>query len=146
MLRSTELRIHSVQTDALQVFLREAAGAPIRVIANSPDAGDVAEYQQKLEEAEDSHHLVPDERVLFNEVQPGDASAFSDQLCVQGVYVGPHWVLRCVSPAVPNAIAALLLYIRDEIGTIPHAYFEGNPIAYLLKFLVVGEGHGTGHP
>ncbi|AMY11816.1 hypothetical protein LuPra_05081 [Luteitalea pratensis] len=144
VLRSTELRIHSVQPDAqAQVFLREAAGAPIRVIANSPDAGDVAEYEQKLEEAEESHHLVPDERVLFIEVQPSDASAFSDQLRVQGVYVGPHRVLRCVSPAVPNAIAALLLYIRDEIGTIPHAYFgwtEGNPIAYLLKFLVFGEG------
>ena len=47
------------------------------------------------------------------------------------------------SPAIPNAIAALLLYIRDETGRIPHAYFgwtEGNPIAYLLKFLAFGEG------
>ena len=42
-----------------------------------------------------------------------------------------------------NAIAALLLYCRDETGKIPHAYFgwtEGNPIAYLLKFLALGEG------
>ena len=52
-------------------------------------------------------------------------------------------MLRCVSPAIPNAIAALLLYIRDRTGQIPHAYFgwtEGNPIAYLLKFLAFGEG------
>ena len=52
-------------------------------------------------------------------------------------------MLRCVSSAIPNAIAALLLYIRDETGKIPHAYFgwtEGNPIVYLLKFLALGEG------
>ena len=62
---------------------------------------------------------------------------------VSGADVAGHHVLRCVSPAIPNAIAALLLYIRDETGRIPHAYFgwtEGNPIAYLLKFLAFGEG------
>jgi hypothetical protein len=87
--------------------------------------------------------LAPDERVLFIDVRPGDVSAFSDRLCVSGVEVGPHRVLRCVSPAIPNAIAAPLLYCRDATGTIPHAYFgwtEGNPIAYLLKFLAFGEG------
>jgi hypothetical protein len=45
--------------------------------------------------------------------------------------------------AVPNAIAALLLYMRDRTGQIPHVYFgwtEGNPITYLLKFLAFGEG------
>ena len=44
---------------------------------------------------------------------------------------------------MPNALAALLLYIRDSTGKPPHAYFgwtEGNPIAYLLKFLAFGEG------
>ena len=99
--------------------------------------------EHKLREAQDTHHLAPDERVLFIEVRPGDVSAFSDRLCVSGVEVGRHRVLRCVSPAIPNAIAALLLYCRDETGTIPHAYFgwtEGNPIAYLLKFLAFGEG------
>jgi hypothetical protein len=57
--------------------------------------------------------------------------------------VDRHRVLRCVSPAIPNAIAALLLFIRDRTGQLPHAYFgwtEGNPIAYLLKFLAFGEG------
>ena len=52
-------------------------------------------------------------------------------------------VLRCKSPAIPNAIGALLLYIRDTTGRIPHVYFgwtEGNPITYLLKFLAFGEG------
>ena len=62
---------------------------------------------------------------------------------VEGVQVGPYRVLRCQSPAIPNAIAALLLYIRDETAQLPHVYFgwtEGNPITYLLKFLAFGEG------
>jgi hypothetical protein len=64
-------------------------------------------------------------------------------LDVQGVEVGPYRVLRCDSPAVPNAIAGLLLSIRERTGKVPHAYFgwtEGNPIVYLLKFLAFGEG------
>ena len=81
--------------------------------------------------------------MLFIEVRPGDVSDFSDVLQVRGVMVDRHRVLRCVSPAIPNAIAALLLYVRDQTGKIPHAYFgwtEGNPIVYLLKFLAFGEG------
>ena len=81
--------------------------------------------------------------MLFIEVQPGDASDFSDVLRVAGATIDRHRVLRCVSPAIPNAIAALLLHIRDRTGKIPHAYFgwtEGNPITYLLRYLAFGEG------
>lgn len=144
VMRSTELRVQGIEADATaQAFLKEAAGAPLRIIANRPDTGLPAEYRHKLREARESHHLGPDERVLFIEVRPGDVSEFSDTLRVQGVDVGGHRVLRCVSPAIPNAIAAVLLYARDVTGTIPHAYFgwtEGNPIVYLLKFLAFGEG------
>jgi len=144
VMRSTELRIHGVEPDAdAQRFINEAAGRPVRIIANRPDAGDAAEYDGKLREARETHHLPVDEHVLFVEVRPGDVSAFSQTLCVTGAIVAGHQVLRCVSPAIPNAIAALLLYCRDQTGEIPHAYFgwtEGNPIAYLLKFLAFGEG------
>jgi hypothetical protein len=81
--------------------------------------------------------------VLFLEIRPGDVSEFSGPLHVEGVAVNGYRVLRATSSAIPNAIAALLLYIRDETGEIPHAYFgwtEGNPIVYLLKFLALGEG------
>ena len=64
-------------------------------------------------------------------------------LKVRGATSAGYRVLRCKSPAIPNAIAALLLYIRDAPASIPHAYFgwtEGNPITYLLKFLAFGEG------
>src|SRR4029078_5735683 len=144
VLRSPELRVHGVDADPTAIqFIHAAADTPVRIIANRPDLGDVEEYAHKLREARESHHLPPNERVLFVEVRPGDVSQFSDTLKVTGVDVGGHRVLRCVSPAIPNAIAALLLYCRDETGKIPHAYFgwtEGNPIAYLLKFLAFGEG------
>ena len=144
VLRSTELRVHGIQADANAVrFLRELGRQPPRIIANRPDRGDAAEYEHKLREARDSHHLAPGAGVLFLEVRTGDASQFSDLLQVAGVEIAGHRVLRCTSPAIPNAIAALLLYCRDRTGTIPHAYFgwtEGNPITYLLKFLAFGEG------
>jgi hypothetical protein len=144
VMRSTELRVHRVEADAAaRRFLDELGDAPVRIIANRPDRGDPAEYAHKFREAQESHHLRPDERILFLEVRPGDASAFADVLEVEGVDVAGYHVLRCVSPAIPNAIAALLLYCRDRTGRIPHAYFgwtEGNPIVYLLKFLAFGEG------
>ena len=145
VLRSTELRVRGVEPDATAAQFIETAAqfGAIRIIANRPDKGDRAEYEHKLSEARDSHHLTPNEPVLFLEVRPGDASEFSEVLRVEGVEVEGFRVLRCQSPAIPNAIAALLLYLRDKTKVIPHAYFgwtEGNPIAYLLKFLVFGEG------
>ena len=144
VLRSTELRVQGVTADAMaEAFLREAANVPIRIIANRPDTGLPEEYARKLRDAQESHHLPPDAQVLFVEVQPSDASMFSEVLVVHGANVGGHRVLRCASPAIPNAIAALLLFIRDQTRNIPHAYFgwtEGNPIVYLLKFLAFGEG------
>ena len=142
--RSTELRVRGVHTDEVaDRFIRDAAESPVRIIANRPDSGQPDEYERKLRDAQDSHHLSPQDRVLFVEVRPGDVSDFAQTLAVRGVDIGGHHVLRCVSPAIPNAIAALLLYCRDKTGKVPHAYFgwtEGNPIVYLLKFLAFGEG------
>jgi hypothetical protein len=143
VLRSTELRVLGVDPDAEALrFIREA-GTPVRILANRPDTGRPEEYEHKLRDARDSHHLPEANRVLFLEVRPGDVSEFSDRLSVHGVEVGGYRVLRSTSPAIPNAIAALMLYIRDQTGQVPHAYFgwtEGNPISYLLKFLAFGEG------
>jgi len=61
---------------------------------------------------------------------------------VKGLQVGDYRILR-VQSAAPNAIAAILLYIRDQTSKLPHAYFgwiEGNPIQYLLRFILFGEG------
>ncbi len=145
-LRSTELRVHGIMPDAKAMDFIESinpSGEGIRIIANRPGAGDEAEYAAKLTEARQTHHLPENDPILFLEVRPGDASNFSEFLRIHGREVGPYRVLSCQSAAVPNAIAALLLYIRDRTGQLPHVYFgwtEGNPITYLLKFLAFGEG------
>ena len=144
-LRSTALRVLGINLDPLAAsFIRpNTNGQSIRIIAHRPGLGQVKQYADKLAEARESHHIPMDDPVLFLEVMPGDSSQFSGVLNVGGADVGGHHVLRCQSPAVPNAIAALLLYVRDETGQLPHVYFgwtEGNPISYLLKFLAFGEG------
>jgi hypothetical protein len=144
-LRSTELRVLGIQPDPVaQQFIDDAArGGEINIIANRPGSGDRSEYEDKLREARETHHLTADDPVLFLEVLRGDASEFSEMLVVRGVSVDGYRVLRSKSPAIPNAIAALLLHIRDRTGRVPHVYFgwtEGNPVAYLLKFLAFGEG------
>jgi hypothetical protein len=145
VLRSTELRIEGVHyDDVAERFIAQAAGRNIvRIIANRPDKGSRDEYARKFAEASAEHHLPENDPVLFLEVRPSDVSDFSDDLEVHGVDVGGFKVLRCSSPAIPNAIAGLLLAIRDRTGCVPHAYFgwtEGNPMVYLLKFLAFGEG------
>jgi hypothetical protein len=145
VLRSTEIRIEGVDYDeTAMAFIHEAAGRrQLRIIASRPNTGSREEYARKLQNARQTHHLRSGDFVIFLEVKPGDASAFSDTLHVKGVDVDGHHILRCTSPAVPNAIAGLLLDLRDRTYSIPHAYFgwtEGNPIAYLLKFLAFGEG------
>jgi amino acid permease-like protein len=143
-LRSTELRIQGLEVDAsAQQFIAEAGDGPVRLLANRPGEGRIEEYEHKLREAREAHHLPEDQPVLFLEVRPGDVSNFSQKLRVTGADVFGYHVLRCESPAIPNAIAALLLFIRDRTGKIPHAYFgwtEGNPVTYLLRFLAFGEG------
>jgi len=62
---------------------------------------------------------------------------------VEGKDIGGYRVLRAESAAVPNAIAAFLLYLRDRTGKLPHAYFHwgsGNPVAYLFDYVVFGRG------
>ena len=145
VLRSTEIRIEGVNYDArAEQFVTEARHQKaLRIIANRPDRGNRQEYVGKLEEARRSHHLPVNIPVLFLEVRPGDASEFSNELDVSGADVGGFRILRCTSAAIPNAIAGLLLDLRNRTGCIPHAYFgwtEGNPVTYLLKFLAFGEG------
>jgi hypothetical protein len=144
VIRSTELRIQGVRlSQSAQAMIDEIKDEAVRIIAHRPDKRTAEEYDKKERQAREDHSLDDGERVIFLEVSQGDASEFSDELIVRGVKVGRHSILRCKSPAIPNAIAALLLYLRDTTGRLPHAYFgwtEGNPVAYVLKYLALGEG------
>jgi hypothetical protein len=62
---------------------------------------------------------------------------------VQGEIRHGYHILCVESTTIGNAIAAMLLYIRDTTGELPHIYFtwtEGSPIVYLLRYLFFGDG------
>jgi hypothetical protein len=143
--RATELRVTEVHLDeTARRFLEEAAGkGEIRIIANEPHARDILEYIEKEHEERKRHQIPPDDPVLFLEVTVADPSEFEARLQVTGEERHGYRILRIESSAVPNAIAAVLLHIRDLTGKRPHIYFdwtEGNPVAHLLRFLIFGSG------
>jgi hypothetical protein len=146
VMRTTELRVERVELDeAARAFIEDLVrrGCDIRLVANRPGESSAAEYRVKELESRADNHIPARDPVLFFEVKPGDASEFSGALRVRGVEIEGYRVLRTESPAVPNAIAAFLLYLRDQTGKIPHAYFgwsEGNPLSHLFKYVLFGEG------
>jgi len=142
--RSTELRVERIELDdQAREFIRKAAKGTVRIITNRCDRGDALEYEAKEKEKRLDNHIPAGEPILFFEVTPGDASEFSGVLTIKGESVDGFKILRTHSPAVPNAIAAFLLFLRNETGKLPHVYFgwsEGNPVSYLLKYIAFGEG------
>ncbi|MDL5155999.1 amino acid transporter [Actinomycetospora termitidis] len=146
--RSFELRITGVHLDdTAREILREAHTADpestIRLIANEPDRRDRAEYHDKELEERYDHHIPSGDALIFVEITVGDPSDFEEELDVQGEYRHGYRILRARSATVPNAIAALLLELRDETGRVPHVYFEwteGNPALNLLRYLLFGVG------
>lgn len=144
-MRSTEIRIDKIELDdAAKAFLDELdEEGEFRIVTNRRETGDVTEYRFKEHEKRVDNHIPSSDPVLFYEIEPGDSSEFKGKLFIRGVDIEGYKVLRTQAPAVPNAIAAFLLYIRDTKGKIPHVYFgwsEGNPIMYLARYILFGEG------
>ncbi|MFN5540135.1 MAG: amino acid transporter [Candidatus Melainabacteria bacterium] len=143
-LRATELRISNVILDeAAMKMLEQDQDQIIHVVAHRPGENTIEEYNQKDEQSRELHHLDQQEQLIFIEIGRGDASDFDAPLYVKGIKVGSHNILRASSPAIPNAIAALLIHMGQVTGKLPHAYFgwtEGNPLGYLFRYLFFGEG------
>ena len=144
--RTTELRVGQiVLDDEAQRLIAESvdANGTLHIVANHPGRCDQQQYDEEEQRAREVHNIPADEPVLFLEIYVRDASEFSADLNVTGVQVNAHRVLRGDSAAVPNAIAALLLYLRDRDGKPPQAYFhwgERNPFLYLIRYLLSGQG------
>jgi hypothetical protein len=144
--RTLELRVtRIVFDDEAKRFIDDMIrdGGELRLIPNRPETCDEIEYAREEREARDDHQIAPAEPLLFVEVYVEDASEFTGELHVKGREVSGHRVLRVRGTAIPNAIAALLLYLRDSTGRRPHCYFnwsEGNPLLYLIRYILSGEG------
>jgi hypothetical protein len=145
--RTTELRAVSIELDeTARRFVDEASkGEKLHIIAHRhrrPN-DDPDEYANTEQDQREDNHVPEDIPILFLEVDVDDPSEFEEVLKVRGVEVGSYKVLRTESSVVPNAIAALLLHLRDTTGKEPHCYFgwtEGNPIVYLFRYVLLGEG------
>jgi hypothetical protein len=144
--RTTELRAERIAFDvAARRFVTDSLrrDSRLHVVANQRQAGDNKEYEAKEAEIRRLNPVPWAADVLFLEVDVVDPSDFSDSLEVRGVEIGAHRILRVKSPAVPNAIAAILLALRDATGVLPHAHFqwaEGNPLGHLFRYLLFGRG------
>jgi hypothetical protein len=144
--RTTELRADSIEFDeSARQFVSDsiAFDGELHLLANRRKAGDVVEYSGKEAKQRDINRVPRSADVLFLEVDVIDPSDFSDTLHVRGVNVNGYRILRVESPAAPNAIAAVLLALRDATGVRPHAFFEwaeGSPLPHLFRYLLLGRG------
>ncbi|WP_329342670.1 amino acid transporter [Streptomyces sp. NBC_01352] len=142
--RAFELRVTSVTLDDMaERFIRDMASRKIRFIANEPDQRDKAEYREKIEQIREDND-IPGEDFVFVEVTVLDPSEFEAGLTVRGEVLHDRYrVLTLESSSIPNALAALLLHVRDSTGCTPHIYFEwteGSPFANFLRFFLFGQG------
>jgi hypothetical protein len=142
--RSTELRVECIEMDEIATrFITEERQDTIRLLAHRRDRGDREEYYSKEKEMRKDNHIPDSDAVLFLEITVADASEFADSVDIQGIEMGEFRILRARATAVPNTIAAILLYLRDVTGKEPHVYFgwaEGNPLQFLARFILLGEG------
>jgi hypothetical protein len=144
--RTTELRAERIEFDeTARRFITDSIkfDGRLDIVANKRQAGDEAEYRAKENEQRGMNPVPGAADILFLEVEVVDPSTFSDVLQVRGVEVGRYRILRTGSPAAPNAIAAILLALRDATGVRPYCYFEwseGNPLGHLFRYLILGQG------
>ncbi|MDQ3576297.1 MAG: amino acid transporter [Actinomycetota bacterium] len=144
--RTTELRADHIEfDDTARRFITDSLthDGALHIVANRRQAGDEAEYTDK-EAAQRGMNPVPGAAdLLFLEIDINDPSEFSGVLQVCGVEIAGYRILRAYSPAAPNAIASILLALRDATGVRPHCYFEwaeGNPLGHLFRYLILGRG------
>jgi hypothetical protein len=143
--RSFELRVTDVHLDeTAQRFVRDCARRTIRLVANEADDHGLEEYAAKERQIRLDHDLPPDADLVFVEVTVTDPSDFETRQDVHGVVLhGRYRVLTLESSSVSNALAALLLEVRDLTGVTPHVYLEwteGSPLRNFWRFLLLGLG------
>ncbi|WP_123082906.1 amino acid transporter [Streptomyces sp. ADI95-16] len=144
--RTTELRADRIVFDPMaRQFITDtlAYDNAISIIANRRQAGDGAEYADKEREQRGNNPVPGPADVMFVEIDVVDPSDFSETLTVHGIEVDGYRILRAEASAAPNAIAAILLALRDTTGVQPHCYFawaEGSPLTHMFRYFLLGRG------
>jgi hypothetical protein len=142
--RSTELRVIGVELDSkAQALVAESAHKTIRLIAWKPHNSPGKDLDQARADLIQLHGLSADAAIYFVEVERGDTSDFTEYLLVRGIREGTNRILHARSAAIPNSIAALLIYLKQATGCIPHVYFhwtDVNPVINIARYIFLGEG------
>jgi hypothetical protein len=144
--RTLELRVSRVDLDLVALNIIQEASerfAELRFVPNHPDQQDLDEYDRKAAEIRRDHQIPDDQPLIFLEIVVDDPSNFGGSIQVKGARVGDYSVLRASAPAIPNAIAAIMLQVQRLTNRRPHAYFnwgEQNPFLFLIKYFLDGEG------
>jgi hypothetical protein len=133
--------------DAARRFVTDSAAydGALNIIANRRQAaGGGGEYAAR-ELGQRGTQPIPDAAdVLFLEIDGIGPSRVGQLLDVRGVQVDGHRILRTETITAPNAIAAILLALRDATGIRPHCYFDwadGRLLLPVLRYLLVGSGY-----
>jgi hypothetical protein len=146
-IRTRERKITTVVLDhkALE-FVQEMSQEHLGVVRLLAQKFGSKNYDKLQQDARRKHSIQKEEgNFIFIEVEPTSGNNV-DSLLVSGHEVEKFKVLRCQSPAVADAIAALLLHLRDENNknsTVPHIYMswsEVHPLTYAIKYALFGEG------
>lgn len=142
-IRTRERKISNVQLDQrAQEFIKELSEEHLGVVRLLAQKYGSKNYDKLQQDARRKHSIQREEgNFIFVEVEPINSD--KDVLLVTGHEIEKFRVLRCQSPAVADAIAALLLHLRDDKNKAPHIYMswsEVHPLAYALKYALFGEG------
>jgi hypothetical protein len=145
VMRSTELRADRIIADdgALAIVRKAASSGSLRIVCNRPEGEDATGYLVKEVEERAIHSIAPTDPIIFLEVYVADSSEFSSELVVTGHVVSQANILRVTATTIPNSIAAIMLWLRDHTGIVPHAYMEwteGGPFLHAAQFLMFGKG------
>lgn len=145
VIRTQERKLTKVELDQpAQEFVQELAQEHLGVVRLLAQKYGTKEYEKLEQDARRKHSIQKEEgNFIFVEVEPKNGA--TDSLLFTGHMIDSYRVLRCQSPAVADAIAALLLHLRDENkgSKVPHIYMswsEVHPLAYAIKYAIFGEG------
>jgi len=149
----TDLSMIAADDTAMAIIRESVRDGRISVMCDRPGERSYGHYREKLTKEQEAFNTPIGDDLIFLEVNISDFSEFQVAECtITGeIITGDETfrVLRVEGSSIPPTIAAVLMWIRNEVNRdselkiIPHAYMswtEGSPLWHAARFLFWGEG------